>query len=194
MDGPHAVPDTPPGQHGVVIITNPPKKQLSEPADYNANSFDPIAHVAAATALAQKLIPDARLVSFEFDPVYPDGHVDLTASMARDHEYEFRSASASARPPGQPANVPLEQGCRIHVEVTASGMTAAILDSDCKAPFVRLPRCRFAQVWERALAANKATRDVVVRIGWLSDQKWFFDTDPYSSGKGGVESFADDCR
>ena len=34
---------------------------------------------------------------------------------------------------------------------------------------------------------------LVARIGWLFDEKWFFDTDLGNSGTGGVTTFADQC-
>ncbi len=167
-------------------------KEITRPADYNPKRFDPVAYLPKARQLARTLIPDAELTSFEFDPVYPDGHVDLTAN-GRDREYEFRSRSRSTLPSGHPRNVPLDRPCRVSLELTPTTITASVRTSeDCDAKFVRMPRCSFASVWSKALAAG-VPKDVVARIGWLFDEKWFFDIDLQGKG-GGVSSFDDDCK
>jgi hypothetical protein len=136
-------------------------------------------------------IPDAKLTSFEFDPVFPDGRVDLTMP-GRDREYTFRSPAASQRPAGVPRNMPVERACMVYVEVGVGEITAAIRSSeDCDARLVRHPRCSFAAVWKQARAAG-VPDDVVARIGWLFDEQWFFDVDLEGKG-GGVSSFADGC-
>jgi serine/threonine protein kinase len=178
----------------VIIGSNPPpmKKSVTLPADYDARNFDPIAYVGRAEAIARQLLPDARLTEFEFDPVWPDGHVDLT-KQGRDHEFTFRSASASLRPADLPRNVAFDRGCMINVDVSPSGVTAEVRTSDsCTAPFVRRPRCHFAAVWQQALAAG-TPRDLVARIAWLKDEQWFFDTDLGGAG-GKVSSFPDACH
>jgi hypothetical protein len=81
----------------------------------------------------------------------------------------------------------------INVEVSPSGVTAEVRTSDtCDAPFVRRPRCRLAAVWQQALAAG-TPRDMVARIAWLKDEKWFFDTE-LGGGGGSVSSFPDTCH
>jgi hypothetical protein len=170
-----------------------PPKSLKLPADYDARHFDPVAYIGRAEAIAQQLLPDARLTRFEFDPVWPDGHLDLTAS-GEDREYDFRSASASVRPPNVPKNVAYERACMVHVEITPSGVEASVRASEtCDAPLVRRPSCRFAGVWKQALAAGTG-RDVVARIAWLQDEHWFFDTDLGGGGGGGVSTFPDTCH
>jgi len=165
----------------------------SAPADYDPRHFDPVSYLPKALALARTLAPDAQLTSFEFDPVYSDGRVDLT-SEGRDREYEFRSPSRSAHPADVPRNVAVERACMIHVEVSATGAAAELRKSDsCDARLVIAPRCHFGAVWKMAIAAGTPS-DLVARVGWLYDQKWFFDTDPDSTGKfPGVSSFADRC-
>jgi hypothetical protein len=184
------------GGQPVPPTTTPPppsasKSTITKPADYSAKRFDPVAYLPKALALAQQLIPDARLTSFEFDPVFPDGHVDLTMD-GRDREYNFRSPSASARPAGTPRNLPVERACMVHVEVGATEITATVRkNDDCNARLVRAPSCRFGGVWKQAIA-NGTPTDVVARIGWLFDEKWFFDVDLEGKG-GGVSSFPDRC-
>jgi hypothetical protein len=167
------------------------KTKITKPADYNAKRFDPVAYLPKAQALAQQLIADAKLTNFEFDPVFPDGHVDLTMD-GRDREYNFRSASQSVRPASVPRNVPVERACMVHVEVGAREITATVRTTeDCDDKLVRAPKCSLASVWKQAIAAG-TPQDYVARIGWLFDEKWFFDIDLEGKG-GGVSSFADRC-
>jgi hypothetical protein len=169
-----------------------PRDEISERADFDPKHFDPVAYLPKALALAQRLAPDAHLTELEFDPVFPDGHVDLTMD-GRDREYNFRSPARSARPTDLPKNVPYDRTCMIHVEVGAREVTASLRTSDmCDARLVRAPRCHFGGVWKQASAAG-APGDIVARIGWLFDEKWFFDTDLGGDGKGMTTSFADAC-
>jgi serine/threonine protein kinase len=181
---------------GVVIGGNSPpaasKKSLTLPVDYNPRDFDPLAYIGRAEAIARQLLPDARLTEFEFDPVWSDGHVDLTKS-GRDRYFEFRSAAASARPADVPRNLAVDRACMINVDIEPTGITAEVRSSEtCDAPFVRRPRCHFAAVWQQAVAAG-TPRDMVARIAWLKDEQWFFDTDLGGAG-GRVSSFPDTCR
>ena len=166
--------------------------EVTAPADFDPKHFDPVAYLPKALALAQKLAPDAQLTEFEFDPVYPDGRVDLTMN-GRDREYNFRSPARSPHPTDVPKNIAVDRPCMIHVEVSARQVTASIRQSDsCDAHLVHAPRCHYAGVWKQASAAG-APGDVVARIGWLFDEKWFFDTDLDGAGKGTTTSFADRC-
>jgi hypothetical protein len=166
-------------------------ESIDRPADYDPKHFDPVAYLPKAQRLARELLPDARLTSFEFDPVFPDGHVDLTLD-GRDRAYEFRSADRSVFPAGRPRNMPIDRKCRVSVELGVRTISARVLTSDsCDARFVRAPRCSFASVWHQALAKGIPS-DVVARIGWLFDESWFFDIDFAGKG-GGVSSFADRC-
>jgi hypothetical protein len=185
----------------VVIGSNTPRgaaplpgaapEVIDRPADYDPKHFDPVAYLPKAQRLARELLPDARLTSFEFDPVFPDGHVDLTLD-GRDRAYEFRSADRSVFPAGRPRNMPIDRKCRVSVELGVRTISARVLSSDsCDARQVRAPRCSFASVWKQALAKGVPS-DVVARIGWLFDESWFFDIDFAGKG-GGVSSFADRC-
>ncbi len=179
---------------GVVIGGNPPspKKSVTLPADYDPHNYDPIAYVGRAEAIARQLLPDARLTEFEFDPVWSDGHVDLT-KQGRDREFTFRSPAASVRPADVPRNVAYDRACMINVDVSPSGVTAEARTSEtCDAPFVRRPHCHLAAVWQQALATG-TPRDMVARIAWLKDEQWFFDTELGGAG-GKVSSFPDTCH
>ena len=173
--------------------TPPPASNSSTlPADYDAKHFDPVAYLPRAEAFARSLLPDAQLTSFEFDPVFPDGHVDLTMD-GQDREYEFRSPSRSQHPADVPRNVPVDLPCRVHIEVGAREVTARIVKSDsCDKKLIRHPRCQFSAVWQQALATG-TPRDVVARIAWLSDEQWFFDIDLANKGTGGVQTIPDRC-
>jgi hypothetical protein len=165
---------------------------LSRPADYDPKRFDPVAYLPRAQKLARELLPDAQLTSFEFDPVFSDGHVDLTVD-GRDREYEFRSPERSAFPAGRPRNLPIDRACRVHIEVGVRTVSARVLTSDsCDARLIHPPRCSLASVWKQALASG-TPGDLVARIAWLHDETWFFDVDLAGKG-GGVSSFADRCR
>jgi hypothetical protein len=166
--------------------------EVTAPADFDPKHFDPVAYLPKALALAQKLAPDAQLTQFEFDPVFPDGRVDLTME-GRDRDYNFRSPARSAHPADVPKNIAVDRPCMIHVEVSARQVTATLRQSDsCDAHLVHPPRCHYAGVWKQASAAG-APGDVVARIGWLFDEKWFFDTDLDGNGKGMTESLPDRC-
>jgi len=185
----------PPGVHvegNVHFIVKDPIAQTAHPADYNPKRFDPIAYLPKAQALARQILDDAQLTSLEFDPVFPDGHVELTG---RDHEYDFRSPSKSVRPAGKPKNVRLDQPCLVHIEVLPTQIVAQLRTSEtCTEKIVHRPRCSFAQVWAIAKAAHKVDNDMIARVGWLFDETWFFDTDPDSiRNGGGVNSFEDKC-
>ena len=66
-----------------------------------------------------------------------------------------------------------------------------MVSDSCDARLVRAPRCGLAAVWKQALTGG-TPGDLVARIGWLFDEKWFFDVDLAGKG-GGVTSFADRC-
>jgi len=182
------------GPNVVIGSATPPgakPEELERPADYDPKHFDPVAYLPKAQRLARALVPDAQLTSFEFDPVFADGHVDLTLD-GRDRSYDFRSPQRSGFPAGRPRNMPIDRPCRISVDIGVSSVSARVLNSDsCDEKLVRTPHCRFAAVWKQALAGGTPS-DVVARIGWLRDESWFFDIDLAGKG-GGVSSFADRC-
>jgi hypothetical protein len=181
---------TPPVASGGPAVPAVPEL-IERPADYDPKRFDPVAYLPRAQRLARELVPDAALTSFEFDPVFPDGHVDLTMD-GRDRGYEFRSPARSAFPAGRPRNLPIDRPCRVSVELGPRTVSARVLRSDaCDARLVHAPRCSLAAVWKQALARGTPA-DLVARIGWLFDETWFFDVDLAGKG-GGVSSFADRC-
>ena len=188
-----------PNDHVVIGSPPPPAEDVIKAApDYNPARFDPIAYLPKATAMAQKLVPDAQLTRFEFDPVDARGVVDLGSPLTRDRSYTFRSPIQSQRPANIPGNAPFEAPCLIEVELTTSGLTAQVRRStrNCGERIVRPPHCAFAWVRAQAHAAG-VPDDFALRIAWLSDEKWFIDSDPYSSGArtgSSVTSVADSCH
>jgi hypothetical protein len=171
------------GGNGVQVTTTTiPNSAITEPADYNAKNFDPIAYLPKAIAFARKLVPDARLTSFEFGTAYPDGRVDMTNPGEADNQYTFRSVSKSAGTG--------DRLCMIHLELGPKTKTARLVEDDeCNAKLVRHPKCSFASVWKQAMASESPPKDKAGRIGWLYDEKWFLDTKA-----DGMSSFVDQCK
>jgi serine/threonine protein kinase len=168
-----------------------PREEIVRSADYDPRRFDPVAYLPRAQRLARELLPDAQLTTFEFDPVFSDGHVDLTVE-GRDRSYDFRSPERSAFPAGRPRNLPFVRKCLVVIELTPTTVSARVSSSRaCDERLIRAPRCGLASVWKQALAKGTAG-DLVARIGWLFDESWFFDLDLAGKG-GGVSSFADRC-
>jgi hypothetical protein len=167
-------------------------KQITVQADYDPKRFDPVRYLPTALALARRLYPDAKLTRFDFEPVFSDGRVDLTMP-GDDRSFWFRSEAASKRPAGVPPNVPVDRPCMIYVELEPGRVTARIVDNDeCDDNLVRPPKCGLASVWKQALARG-VPKDHVAKIGWLFDEKWFFDTDLTHDGTGETTSLPDRC-
>jgi serine/threonine protein kinase len=194
---PEKPPEKPAEKSGVTLenvqIIQTGGKEISVPADYDPKHFDPMAYLPKAVAMAQKLYPDAKLTRFDFVPVRSTGVVDLTMKDAQG-SYWFRSALHSKRPTDVPRNVPVDRPCMIYVELEAKRITARIVTNDeCSDRLVRMPRCKFAEVWAQALAAG-VPKDFVAKVSWLYDEKWFFDADLANNGDGETTSFEDRCK
>jgi len=181
----------------VVIGSDPPPQpstHFTKPADYDPKHFDALAYAPKALALARGVFPDAGLTRFDVYGVFPDGHADLTLTHD-DSSYVFRSPSHSARPPGLPANLPVEIACYVEVTVKPQEVDVRVRDLDpidatCKWPLRPIPHCSLAKVWKLAQAEGAAL-DTIAKIGFLSDGAWFFDNE--YDGKGIVKSFPDRC-
>jgi serine/threonine-protein kinase len=177
---------------GVTIVQKPPQKQLGGTVDYNPKAFDALAYLPKATALAQKIYPDAKLTRFDMVPVRSNGLVDFTMKDA-EGSYWFRSALHSKRPADLPPNVPVDRPCMIYVELDARSVQARVVENDeCDDKLVRAPRCKLESVWKQALAKG-VPADHVAKISWLFDEKWFFDTDLGGSGEGETSTYEDHC-
>jgi hypothetical protein len=180
----------------VVIGSQTPAKPAHEaraPADYDPKHFDPVAYLPKARALAKKLMPDAELIELELYPVHSDGTVDLTARTF-EGDFRFRSKAASAPPPGTAPNEDVDIPCLVFVEPGPREVIATIHDSmkNCKERLIRAPHCSMASVWKQALGLGVPS-NFVAKIGWLFDEKWFFDTDLAGDGKGTTTSLSDQC-
>jgi serine/threonine-protein kinase len=177
-----------------IVIKGGSKQELTLAADYTAKNFDPVAYLPKALAVAKRLLPDAHLTRFDFDGVYSDGHVDLTAMPDGDRGYQYRSPSASKRSGKHAPNVPEERACMVYIELEPKRIVARVVTSDeCNDKLVRDPKCKLATVWKKAIEAG-APKDHVAKIGWLFDEKWFFTDDIANNGDGVTESFADQCQ
>jgi hypothetical protein len=169
---------------GVTINTSPkrPIIEISEPADYNARAFDPVAYVGKAQAIARKLAADAHLTSFYFSGVHADGHVELGGGK---HEYRFRSSAATQKAPIVDGDDKVWGGM-IYVDIGATKVSARVIyTDDCDAKLVRSPSCKLASVWKQAVGAGLAAGRTV-EIVWLFDEKWYFND-------ANSESFPDRC-
>ncbi len=155
---------------GVTIQTSNTKSIRQKP-DYDPKNFDPIAYLPKATALARKLLPDARLIGLHVSRTRSDGRGEITDKQ--DAGFEFRSPSASKLPPGTAPNDPVERGCKVYVYLGASEVVARIIeDDDCNEKLIGPPKCGLASVWKQAIAEG-APANYIARISWLSDENWF---------------------
>ena len=190
---PRAPRAAPPPAPAAPAATAATPKQIIVKADYDPKNFDPVRYLPRALALARHMYPDAKLTRFDFEPVFSDGRVDLTMP-GDDRSFWYRSEAASKRPAGVPPNVPVERPCMIYVELHARHVVVRIVDNDeCDDKLVRDPKCSLASVWKQALAMGVPPQHVA-KIGWLFDEKWFFDSDLDNSGRGETTSLPDKCR
>ncbi|HEY3358207.1 MAG TPA: serine/threonine-protein kinase [Polyangia bacterium] len=152
-------------------------------------ALDVHAFLPQADARARAVHPDARLYSIIAAPVRPDGTVVLREMGTV--QYAYRSPARSATPPAL---------CMMTVIASRDGVRAYEGDNaTCDVPLVE-PRCRLAEVWQRALA-RQASPSVPAHLelaasgraaraaGIRSAGVWRF------SQRGGFNGLiADDCR
>jgi len=160
--------------------------------DTTPTSFDVLAYLPTAEALARRQVADAELTGLVFDGVAADGRIDLDHGAV--HLYAFRSLARSRRtrdlPPGQLDYRP----CLIIVQVTSAYVTAQISDDlHCDQPLVRRPTCTAREVWQRARADGVAeTRPA--RIAWGAERRWSFALDRSGNSASEARWLVDDCR
>jgi hypothetical protein len=144
------------------------------PARLDLKKFDGLAFLPDAQAAARKIHPDAELVTFDVDGVYPDGHADLTLTDEYDANYYFRSPSRSKRPADVPDGVELELPCLVIVTVSpADGVEAYEAgDEACDQPLRPVPKCSLAEVWTMATKLGAPGGNTVMQIDYLWDG-WF---------------------
>ena len=146
---------------------------LRVPLTFDPRRYDPVAFYPEALKLAQRLMPDARLVTFDAHDFDRDGYVDLTIAKPKYNGFAFRSAS------GANANVESKllgrRTCYVmltltptHVEVFAAARTA----SECDRPIVSPPRCSFADIISRTPVPGT---NLSFRLGSNGRPQWFLD-------------------
>jgi len=139
--------------------------------NYNAMSFDFKAFLPQATARARAEAADAKLISFHVAGVAPDGK----ANIARDNDeatFSFTTAK------------PIEEGCVIVVHVYPKRIETYFQSPVVCGTPIPLPRCSFAQVWEKARALG--SQSVSARLSFDSNGWLFSATDL-------ARSIDDDC-
>jgi hypothetical protein len=180
------------------IETARDRQELPFPRELDPRRFDALGFLARARALALALEPDALLIDFDVDGVYPDGHVDLTASADFEASYYFRSPRLSRRAPGLPLNVDTTQRCLIYVVVSAKQIEVYRTESQKSCSERPRPawRCSLREVWERARKQDPNApkgQNLVANVSWLWDG-WFLNYGEIGGKDQGSTSVADTCR
>jgi serine/threonine protein kinase len=139
---------------------------------YNATNFDYRAFLPHATKLARAELADARLIGFHVSGVAPDGKANIARN---DRGAEFRFASAN----------PVEEGCHVIIEVHQKAIETYIQNAAiCTAKALALPKCTFAQIWDKARL-----------LGTKSDEaRLYYDQNDWTFGGSDLfHTIADDC-
>ena len=128
----------------------------------------------------------------DIEGVFPDGHTDLSLSDF-EASYTFRSPANSKRPAGLPKNVEADIPCMVTVDATKGGIQVFThTHARCTQRVIK-PRCKFPDVWKKAMAGGAPSRDVVGEIQLDSDG-WNIEieaADP--AGDDFRETYPDDC-
>jgi len=130
-------------------------------ADYNPRRFDLIAYLARAQVLAREMSSDIKLVMIRADHVTADGLIDLGGDASV--RLDFRGTQAP---------------CEVVVMPTRTHLIIGPAGTSCSAGRGP-PRCTLAQIWARALVAQKITdlppgTIASVTWNWSGDGKWGF--------------------
>jgi hypothetical protein len=173
--------------HGTLVFKSPDVKSVA--IAFDAKDFDAMAFLEKAEKAARDVYPDAELIGFDVDGVYPDGHADLTLSDDFDATFEFRSPSRSKRPDDLPVGVEAEIPCLIYVSVDpADGVEIyPATDEECAQPLRPRPKCTLQQVWHKAIQIGAPATGAVMEIDYLWDG-WFVQI-----GDDFTESIPDAC-
>ncbi|HTL32534.1 MAG TPA: serine/threonine-protein kinase [Kofleriaceae bacterium] len=138
--------------------------------------FDVLANVSKAQWLARQLLPDVVLTGFRVDQANAAGGVG------------FDGVGVVAYYFGLPGPVPQEpddfRECIVGVTVSATGFEARTMMAKCPEQVEQVPRCKLADVWQRAIA--KGQKRGTARIEWLAG-RWLF------NGSGPQLEIQDDC-
>ena len=164
-------------------------KSSTYPVDFNPKDFDALGFCRRAEKLAREKMPDAVLVDFDTEGVFPDGHVDLTLNREYRANYRFRSPAQSRGDPSLPSNVEQEIECLVYVEVSKNAVEVykTVSMENCKEKPRPRWRCSLRQAWNLARKQGAPKGNVVAKVSWLWDG-WYFDF-----GEDSI-SVPDECR
>ena len=173
---------------GVAMIETKGKSS-TYPVDFNPKDFDALGFYSRAKKLAREKMPDAVLVDFDTEGVFPDGHVDLTLNREYRANYRFRSPAKSRGDPSLPDNVEQEIECLVYVEVSRDAVEVykTVSMENCKEKPRPRWRCSLKQAWSLARKNGAPQGNVVAKVSWLWDG-WYFDFGEDSL------SVPDECR
>jgi hypothetical protein len=168
-------PQTGKKRSGVTMIETKGKSS-TYPVDFNPKDFDALGFFKRAEKLAKEKMPDAVLVDFDADGVFPDGHVDLTLNQEYRANYRFRSPEKSRGDPNLPENVEQEIECLVYVEVSRDAVEVykTVSMENCKEKPRPRWRCSLKQAWSLARKKGAPRGNVVAKVSWLWDG-WYFD-------------------
>jgi serine/threonine protein kinase len=170
------------------------------PLGTSTASFDAIAFLPRAQALARELTPDAQLTEIDLGPVAADGSLGFSSepgAQRYDGTYWFYSPVEAAKPARdvrrKDDNRLLHlKSCMVMVQLSRDGKNVTVKRDDvteCVDRRERDPRCHLAQVWAKGKAAGiDATQPAHVR--WYHDQ-WEFSGEIGDDHK--TLNFPDDC-
>ena len=168
-------PQTEKKRSGVTMIETKGKSS-TYPVDFNPKDFDALGFSKRAEKLAREKMPDAVLIDFDADGVFPDGHVDLTLNREYRANYRFRSPKESRGDPNLPANVEQDIACLVYVEVSQEAIEVYPTSSmeNCKEKPRPRWRCSLKQAWDLAKKNGAPGGNLVAKVSWLWDG-WYFD-------------------
>jgi hypothetical protein len=160
---------------GVTMIETKGKSS-TYPVDFNPKDFDALGFSKRAEKLAREKMPDAVLIDFDAEGVFPDGHVDLTLNREYRANYRFRSPKKSRGNPDLPSNVEQEIECLVYVEVSKDAVEVykTVSMENCKEKPRPRWRCSLKQAWNLARKQGAPKGNVVAKVSWLWDG-WYFD-------------------
>jgi hypothetical protein len=138
---------------------------------YSATSFDYRAFLAQATKLARAEFSDAKLNSLQVNNVGRDGRANISRANPG-AVFQFASEQR------------VDEGCAVTVEVDAAKIETYVESPIFCGQTITLPRCSFAQIWEKALVLG-ATAEVANLS--FDNNGWRFSSPSLH------HSFVDDC-
>ena len=146
----------------------------SLPIEFDPRSFDALAFLNRAQALARERMPDAVLITFDVMGLFDGDRVDLTASKQFEANYWFRSPAKSLANPrlrDEDQDIP----CLLYVVVNAKKIELHAVTSSNSCKEKQLPRiaCSISAVTRQAKTLGFETT-MPMKFTWLSDG-WYVD-------------------